>query len=104
MPFLALVHLRDLACAQCGTVLATAGARSFVVDAEGAPVAFAEENPPAELVVDVVCPNGHATRLFVPNEISAEEALSIPDDAPLGCDATLESATTGIQRGSLKEN
>jgi hypothetical protein len=94
MPFLSLVHLRDLACAQCGKLLAAAGARSFIVDGEGNPVHFSEDDPPAEMVVQLYCRNGHATELNVPNEIGAEETLKTPEDAPIGTDAVMLGGTT----------
>ncbi|HEY8298630.1 MAG TPA: hypothetical protein VIG32_11485 [Candidatus Baltobacteraceae bacterium] len=94
MPFLNLVHLRDALCVTCAAPIADAGSRSFIVDAGGDPIYFATEDPPAEMVVELVCPNAHASVLHVPNEISAEEALMTPDDAPIGRDATLTSGTT----------
>lgn len=89
MPFLALVHLRDLACAECGERLASAGARSFLVDDAGEAVGFAENEIPEEMTVEIRCARGHLTRLFVPNEIGAEEALVVPDDAPIAKDAII---------------
>lgn len=89
MPFLSLVHLRELACAQCGKALASPGARSFIVDADGNPVHFAQDEPPSEMVVRLTCRNGHATELRVPNEISAEETLTTPEEAPVAADAVL---------------
>jgi hypothetical protein len=89
MPFLALVHLRDLACAECGAPVASAGARSFIVDDAGDPVSFAENDVPAGLQVELCCANGHANLLYVPNEIGAEDTLRTPDDAPIGPDATM---------------
>lgn len=94
MPFLSLVHLRDVACAQCGKMLAAAGARSFVVDEEGNPVHFAQDDPPAEMVVQLSCRNGHAMELNVPNEIAAEETLTTPEEAPIATDAVIVSGTT----------
>jgi hypothetical protein len=92
--FLSLVHLRDVVCPQCNAVLATAGARSFIVDANGDPLHFSEDDPPAELVVQMACPDGHVTELNVPNEISAEESIQTPDDAPIAEDAYAVSGTT----------
>jgi hypothetical protein len=92
--FLSLVHLRELQCEECSALLAQPGARSFIVDAQGDPLPFSAEDPPAEMVVHVLCPNGHSTELNVPNEISAEESLNTPDDAPIGLDACLISGTT----------
>ena len=89
MPFLALVHLKTYVCTTCGAVLAQPGARSFVVDEGGAPINFSENDPPSEMLVEIACPTGHATKLAVPLETSAEEALLTPDDAPVGCDAKL---------------
>ncbi len=94
MPFIAIVHLRDLHCPECGLPIAPAGARSFVVGADGAPVWFAAENMPSELAVDVSCENGHPVRLLLPNEVGAEEAGSVPDGAPFGPDAILEPGFT----------
>jgi len=91
MPFLALVHLRELRCATCDALLAEGGARSFVVDERGEAINFSSEDPPAEMAIDIVCPNGHETRLYVPNEIGAEETLSTPEDAPIGRDAILRT-------------
>lgn len=88
--FLNLVHLRELKCGLCSAVLASAGARSFIVDAHGNPVAFPEEEPPAEMLVHLRCPSGHVTELNVPDEISAEEALQTPDEAPIAADAVLQ--------------
>lgn len=94
MPYLSLVHLKELECEQCRSVLAPAGGRSFIVDAEGNPVHFAAEDPPAEMVVQLLCRNGHAAELNVPNEIAAEETLTTPEDAPLATDALLVSGST----------
>jgi hypothetical protein len=74
--------------------LAQPGARSFVVTLDGDPVHFSPDDPPAEMVVHLFCPQGHATELDVPNEISAEESMVTPDEAPLGADACLISGTT----------
>jgi hypothetical protein len=90
MPFLALVHLRELHCPECSLLLAPAGARSFLVDETGEAVNFSSEGPPAEMTVEIECPNGHAVTLYVPNEIGAEETLSTPDEAPIGRDAVLQ--------------
>lgn len=89
MIYLALVHLRDLACTACGAPLAEAGARSFVVDADGEPHGFPEEGAPEELRVALTCPLGHENELYVPNEIGAEETMRTPDDAPIGADARI---------------
>lgn len=86
---LALVHLRDLRCTECAQILALAGARSFVVDPAGDPSVFPEEQPPSGFEVDMYCAQGHATTLFVPNEIAAEDVELTPEDAPVGCDAVL---------------
>jgi len=87
MPFLALVHLRELRCAQCGNVLAVAGSRSFIVDENGLPLSFPEDGGPDEMTVTIRCENGHETPLFVPNEIAAEDVAATPDDAPVAFDA-----------------
>lgn len=92
--FLSLVHLVALRCEQCSEELAQAGARSFIVNAEGDPIQFSSDDPPAEMVVHVICSNGHANELNVPNEISAEESMTTPDEAPIGADACLISGTT----------
>lgn len=94
MPFIAIVHLRDLNCPECALPMAQAGARSFVVGTDGAPVWFAAENMPSELAVNVSCENGHPVRLLLPNEVGAEEAGSVPDGAPFGPDAIMESGLT----------
>lgn len=94
MPFLALVHLRDVRCGQCGCQLAGAGARSFIVDRQGNPLHFSSEDPPAQLMVELRCPNAHVTRLNVPNDVAAEEALATPDAAPIALDAQIVSGTT----------
>ncbi len=94
MIFLSLVHLKELRCAECSELLARAGARSFIVDAQGDPVTFTREDPPAEAVVRVACSSRHTNELNVPSEISAEESMTTPDDAPLGMDACLISGTT----------
>ncbi|MBV8491647.1 MAG: hypothetical protein JO199_14065 [Candidatus Eremiobacteraeota bacterium] len=88
MPFLAVVHLCELRCPECGALLAEPGARSFIVDDEGSPLAFGE-NAPEAMRVEVACPNGHTAELLIPNEVAAEEALTIPDEAPIGADARL---------------
>jgi predicted component of type VI protein secretion system len=87
--FLALVHLREARCAQCGAVVAAPGSRSFVVGPDGTPVEFSRDDPPAEMTVEIDCPNGHGLVLYVPNEIAAEETLYTPQDAPLANDARL---------------
>ncbi len=92
--FLDLVHLLELRCAECGAVLAQPGARSFIVDAGGDPLNFSENDPPAEMVVQLVCPSDHVTELNVPNEIGAEETLVTPDEAPIAVDACIVSGTT----------
>ena len=89
MPFLAAVHLRPLICPECGVRIAEPGARSFVVDAVGSPVAFDADALPEEMVLRLACPNGHATTLRVPNEVSVEETLATPDGAPIAADAVL---------------
>ena len=89
MPFLAIVHVRELTCAQCGAQIAEAGARSFIVDGAGSPVSFDETAMPEEMTVEIACPNGHRTTLYVPNEVSAEETLGTPDGAPIAADAVL---------------
>jgi hypothetical protein len=92
--FLSLVHLTQLRCEECKDILAEPGARSFIVTLDGDPVRFSPDDPPAEMVVHLLCRNGHANELNVPNEISAEESLNTPDEAPLGADACLISGTT----------
>jgi hypothetical protein len=87
MIYLALVHLRDARCSQCGLPLAVAGARSFVVDASGEPIGYDPEQQPESMTVEIVCETGHANTFFVPNELAAEEVLRTPEDAPLGRDA-----------------
>lgn len=94
MPFLSIVHLRELRCAQCERQLAAAGARSFIVDAQGNPLLFSADDPPAEMVVQLACLSGHTSELNVPNEVAAEEALITPEDAPIGADACVISGTT----------
>ncbi len=89
MPFLALVHLRELRCGQCGELLAPAGARSFLIDDAGDAVGFPEGELPEEMAVEIRCSRGHVTKLFVPNEIGAEETMAIPEDAPIGRDAVI---------------
>ena len=94
MPFLAVAHLRDARCPECDFSLAVPGARSFIVGPEGYPVYFDPDDPPAELTVELVCPNGHALTLLLPNEVSAEETSAIPRRAPIGPDALLRAGTT----------
>ncbi|MDQ2663159.1 MAG: hypothetical protein M3Y18_03900 [Candidatus Eremiobacteraeota bacterium] len=96
--FLSLVHLRDMTCSMCGELLAQGGARSFIVDATGIAVGFAEADPPAEMVVEITCEQGHGSELNVPNEISAEQTLQTPEEAPTGRDAVLLSGTTEADR------
>ena len=91
MPFLALVHLRELRCEQCKSLLAMAGSRSFIVDAHDDPLNFAEGEEPEDMTVEIRCPRGHDTVLFVPNEIGAEETLRTPPNAPIAYDAVLVS-------------
>lgn len=92
--FLSIVHLTELRCEGCSELLAEPGARSFIVNAGGDPAPFSQDDPPAEMVVEIVCKQGHVTELNVPNEIAAEESLNTPDGAPLGVDACLMSGTT----------
>lgn len=99
MPFLAIVHLHEARCPQCGAALAAPGSRSFIVDDEGAPALFDPNDPPAEMTVEIPCPNGHSLTLFVPNEISAEESLMTPASAPIAADAVLRAATTESGKG-----
>lgn len=87
MPFLALVHLRERRCLQCNALLGAAGARSFVVDDNGDPLNFSQDEPPEELRVELVCENGHATTLRVPDDLGAEDTLVTPDGAPIARDA-----------------
>ncbi len=87
--FLSIVHLRELRCALCGDLLAQAGARSFVVDRAGNPVPFEERSVPQRMRLDIVCANGHVNGIEVPDDASAEEVLSTPDEAPVGKDAVL---------------
>jgi phage FluMu protein Com len=89
MPFLALVHLRELRCEQCNELLAQAGARSFLVDERGEAMNFSESEPPEEMSVAVFCSRKHENVLYVPNEISAEETLYTPEDAPIARDAIM---------------
>jgi hypothetical protein len=60
------------------------------VDAEGSPVFFAPEAPLEAMTVEIPCAKGHAVLLRVPEDVSAEEALMTPDDAPIAQDATLK--------------
>lgn len=99
MPFFALVHLQEARCAQCGALLAAPGARSFVVAPDGAPFFFDPGDLPAEMTVEMPCPNGHALTLLLPNEISAEESLMTPEDAPIAADAVLRSGSTESGKG-----
>ena len=94
MPFLSAVHLAELRCERCGAVLAVPGARSFIVGPEGEAIAFSSSDPPAELTLELTCPDGHVTELLVPNEVSAEETLLTPESAPIAADALLRSGTT----------
>ena len=89
MPYLAVVHLRELRCGECGLPLAAAGARSIIVDEQDEPVNFPAGEVPEEMQIALLCDNEHATLLYVPNEISAEETLHTPEDAPVGRDAML---------------
>jgi hypothetical protein len=89
VPFLAVVHLRDLACRECGAEIAAPGARSFVVDPQGAPILFDEQSMPGEMTLTIACPRGHLSELLVPNEVGVEETLATPDAAPIAPDAVL---------------
>ena len=89
MPFLAVVHLRELRCKTCDAPLAEAGARSFIIDDHDEPVWFEADAVPEEMTLVITCPNGHPEEIFVPNEVGAEETLLTPEDAPLGTDAVL---------------
>lgn len=89
MPFLAVVHLRDLGCQECGAQIAAPGARSFVVDLEGAPILFEEDGMPSEMALTIACARGHLSTLLVPNEVSVEETMATPDAAPIAADAVL---------------
>jgi hypothetical protein len=90
VPFLAVLHLRPLACPRCGAPITAPGARSFVVDAEGSPVFFSPEASPQAMTVRIPCANGHPVSLRVPEDVSAEEALMTPDNAPIAQNATLK--------------
>jgi hypothetical protein len=92
--FLSLVHLSELRCEQCSELLAGPGARSFIVNLDGDPVQFSAGDPPAEMIVHLLCSSGHANELNVPNELSAEESMMTPDEAPIAADACLISGTT----------
>lgn len=92
--FLSLVHLRELRCEECSQTIAPAAGRSFIVDGSGEPVRFSQEDPPAEMIVQLMCPAGHANEFSVPNELSAEESLNTPKEAPIGADACLIFGTT----------
>lgn len=94
MPFLAVAHLRDARCPECDFTLAVPGARSFIVSPDGYPVHFDPGDPPAEMTVELACPNGHALTLLLPNDVAAEETSTIPERAPIGRDALLRSGTT----------
>ncbi|HEY1976143.1 MAG TPA: hypothetical protein VGG89_06355 [Candidatus Baltobacteraceae bacterium] len=89
MPFLAVVHLRELVCQECGTKIADPGARSFVVDPTGEPIGFDAEHMPEEMTLTVACPGGHVATLLVPNEVAVEETMAIPDSAPIAADVVL---------------
>lgn len=89
MPFLALVHLRELRCEQCNELLAVPGARSFLIDAGGEAVNFSQDEPPEEMTAAIFCSRKHENVLYVPNEISAEETLYTPEDAPIARDAIM---------------
>lgn len=43
--------------------------------------------------IEIACPQDHVTVFAVPLEIGAEEALITPEEAPIGCDATLTGGT-----------
>lgn len=88
-PFLDLVHVRERRCEKCGEPLAQPGSRSFIVDAGGDPINFDAEAPPQTMRVALRCASGHTTTLDVPQDISAEETLMTPDDAPIAVDAQL---------------
>jgi hypothetical protein len=90
VPFVAVLHLRPLACPRCGAPITAPGARSFVVDAEGSPVLFAADAACETMTVEIPCANGHAVLLRVPEDVSAEEALMTPEDAPVAQNATLK--------------
>lgn len=89
MPFLAVVHLRDLVCRECGAEIAAPGARSFVVDPQGAPVLFDEQSMPSEMALTIACPLGHLSTILVPNEVGVEETMATPEAAPIAADAVL---------------
>lgn len=91
MPFLALVHLRELRCAECDENLAAPGARSFIVDDVGDAVPFAEDQDPEGMTVSIVCSDGHENQLYVPNDVAAEDVAQTPDDAPIGRDAVIRT-------------
>jgi hypothetical protein len=90
MPFLAVLHLRPLVCPVCGIAVADPGSRSFVVNADGSPAAFQEDHLPERMTVAVRCSNGHVIERAVPDDVSAEETLTTPEDAPIGPDAVLK--------------
>lgn len=70
-------------------MLATAGARSFVVDDADEAINFSESDPPQTMTVSILCPSGHQVVQTVPEQLSAEEALAVPDNAPIARDARL---------------
>ncbi len=43
--------------------------------------------------IEIACPQGHVTAFAVPLEISAEESMVTPEEAPIGCDAILAGGT-----------
>lgn len=87
--FLALVHLRELRCPECSELLAAPGARSIVVDARGDALHFDEAQEPEAMTALIRCSRGHNVELRVPDQLSAEEVLTTPEDAPVGRDATV---------------
>jgi hypothetical protein len=91
--FLAVLHVWPLACPECGAPITAPGVRSIVVDSEGAPVFFTLEAVPETMTVEIPCANGHVVALRVPDDFSAEEAVMIPDDAPVAENATIIAGT-----------
>lgn len=92
--FLSIVHLRERRCILCGELIAAPGARSFIVDDRGDPIAFSAEGPPELMQVAILCENGHVNAVDVPGDASAEESMNTPYDAPIARDALYKGETS----------
>ena len=96
MPGINVVFAGEFACPACSVDLAQAGARSTVTDESGALILFADSDPPKELTIALICPNGH--RVAPPQDSSFEWWFTTPKNAPKGCAAIAVRGRTASGR------